>query len=118
MRALFFAIAMLIVGGQQSVAQQNSNSGAALLNACKLLDTSSNENLFLQGVCSGIVGAVYFHFAGVLFCPPDGVTRAQNSRVVTQYVERNPQIQNLNLAELAERAFKEAWPCPAQQQRR
>jgi hypothetical protein len=119
MRGAFIAVVMLIVSGQAAVAQQNSYSGATLLNPCKLLvDTNSTENIFMQGVCDGIVGSAYFFLADIGFCPPQGASRAQSLRVVIQYVERNPQNQHLHLATLAERAFKEAWPCPAQPQRR
>jgi hypothetical protein len=118
MRAAFIAFVMLIMSGQQTMAQVDPLSGATLLNACKLYDSQSNNNLYRQGVCVGIIGAMFFSASGSSFCPPPSVSNTQANRVVIQYVERTPRDQHLQLAELAERAFVDAWPCPAQQQRR
>ncbi|MFN8702700.1 MAG: Rap1a/Tai family immunity protein [Rhodospirillales bacterium] len=100
------------------MAQQNPLSGAALINACKLPDNQSTQDLYKQGVCAGIVSASFYHKAGSSFCPPQDVTLAQVRRIVIQYVDRLPRDQHLDLSELADRSLSEAWPCPAQPQRR
>lgn len=123
MRGAFIAVVMLIISGQQTMAQQNVNSGAALLAECKRFANDENANVnaleaLQRGVCIGIISASWYHTADRSFCPPQSISTTQNTRVVVRYMEQRPQDQHLLLAELAERAFKEAWPCPTQPQRR
>jgi hypothetical protein len=43
-------------------------------------------------------------------CAPDGVTLAQQVRVVVQYIDERPARMNENFKLLAVEAFQAAWP--------
>lgn len=112
----FFAIGCLLISAGPTYAQTtNLFSGSKLLGACKnaALDKPSSAGSmgFLTGLCMGSINAVFFFRANESFCPPDGSDVNQGILVTVRYLDNNPQFLHLPLAELADRAFMQAWPC-------
>jgi Rap1a immunity proteins len=109
------AAALSAVALSIPVEAQEAGTGNSVFNACKLATRDNSprntNDMLLLGICFGNVDATFYHLANQSFCPPDGVTNVQGVRVLVRYMESNPQEHHLKIAELAERAFKWAWPC-------
>jgi hypothetical protein len=98
-------------------AEDDNSSGNAMLAPCKdsVSQGSGNSNLFLRGVCAGIVDALLV-VGNVLpedgrFCRPEAVEIGQAIRVSILYLEKHPNILHQSFKGLSIAAFHEAWPC-------
>ncbi|MDP9160720.1 MAG: hypothetical protein M3O09_10910 [Acidobacteriota bacterium] len=65
---------------------------------------------FGGGYCVGIVSGV--SNTSTLVCPPIGVTRGQEIKVVQKFLADNPEKLQLRNTTLVEAALAKAFPCP------
>jgi hypothetical protein len=95
-------IAVLPLTGQAAEDFMNANR---VMTGCRAFIAESNSDLFLQGVCVGVVTGV----AG--FCPPPAVTVGQEVRTVAAYIDARSNRLHEDFRVLALEALKDAWPC-------
>jgi hypothetical protein len=95
-------IAVLPVTGH---AEEGFMSANQVMTGCRAFIAESNSDLFLQGVCIGLVTAT----AGG--CLPSGVTVGQEVRAVAGYIDDRPNRHHEDFRVLVLEALKEAWPC-------
>ena len=100
-------------------AQDNYDTAKALsaaknMPACKEQQTASK---WLQGTCVGQMEMIYLlAFSNNLgpnakFCPPDGATIDQTTKVVIKYIDERPEQLHQPFVLLAIDALRKAWPC-------
>jgi hypothetical protein len=94
-------IAVLPVTGH---AEEDFMSANRVMTGCRAFIAESNSDLFLQGVCLGVVTAT-------AVCLPSGVTVGQEVRVVAAYIDARPTRLHEDFRVLALEALKDAWPC-------
>jgi len=116
MKAIGIAAALLLIGQQSDAlaqSQENVSSSANwVMPGCReFVNSTANEPL-RQGVCIGLVRAMFFygstHF-GV--CPPTGSNVGQAVRVVVLYVDQRPARMHEVFEKFGLEALKQAWPC-------
>jgi hypothetical protein len=105
--------AFIILASNQTFAQSNPSSGNSMYEGCRDASSrnSSQRSPIDAGFCFGTVRTTIYFLGSDKFCPPEGGNTLQGVRVLVQYMENRPQDLHLPLAELAERAFTQAWPC-------
>ena len=107
--AIAAALALL---GQHSASAQPSTSANDTMPGCRAFITDSMRNLLEQGVCAGIIQAMfYFGRTRLDVCFPDGVKLAQAVRVVIRYIDQRPERMHERFEALALEALQQAWPC-------
>ena len=107
-KALFVA-GLLVAGSANASANDYMVSGNSMLPFCKV--ELNNGRTYEAGACIGVVGAIFFFSRTIGFCPPQGATYGQASRVVVAYLERNPAKLHMPFIGLARDALIAAWPC-------
>ena len=86
-------------------AQEDFMSANRVMTGCRAFIAESSVDLFLQGVCLGVVTAT----AGS--CLPSGVTVGQEVRVVAAYIDARPTRLHEDFRVLTLEALQDAWPC-------
>jgi len=86
-------------------AQEDFINANRVMAGCRAFIAESNSDLFLQGVCLGVI------IATTGFCLPSGVTVGQEVRVVAAYIDARPNRLHEDFRVLALEALKDAWPC-------
>lgn len=115
----FAVVLLLLITGSAAQAQtRDYRSGNYYLPLCKLViaeSFSANADFTGRGRCMGIIlvlietGEEYVPASR--FCVPNGVSVAQATRVVINYIEANAQSMHLDFILLAQLALRQAWPC-------
>jgi hypothetical protein len=85
-------------------------AGSRLIESCRAFSASQTAE-YGQGVCMGIIAAVWRQNAGRLICSADGVTNGQMVRVVVKYMDDHPAELHLRLDDLALSGMARAFPC-------
>ena len=115
-----FAVAALLTLAplpHPALAQARNMSGNEIYAGCKngLAEKLKIDRLALDsGFCFGIIAGI-IHVGPVIryrVCPPEGGTFGQALKVVVAYMDQNPAQLHEAFPELANRALREAWPCP------
>jgi Rap1a immunity proteins len=104
----FVLTVALVLSGARTFAEDTS-SGNYVMPGCRSLAADKNTDQFLLGLCSGLIAGVLYNSGDV--CMPDGVTHAQERRVVVQYIDSRPARMHEDFRALALEAMKAAWPC-------
>ena len=102
-------ITALILSSGSAFAEEDTTSANYLMPGCRNLLTENNSRTYLQGVCAGLISALFY--MSVDTCPPAGVTRAKINRVVVQHIASRPARMQEDFKDLALEAMKAAWPC-------
>jgi hypothetical protein len=91
-RQALIAACTLHLGQPQALAQSDRIFSANyVMPGCRLHMTDSDDQPFLQGLCSGLVRATfYFGRSHLGICNPSGVTVGQSIRVVVAYIDQRP----------------------------
>jgi hypothetical protein len=110
------AVALLVTSPAFSQGATNgSATGNQMLEGCQAIVASNREPTFRQGFCLGVVYMLmsdHEYYKGLnLFCRPANATTGQAIRIVTRFMEENPQNLHLPLEMIATRALHLAWPC-------
>lgn len=107
-------LTVLILGPLAALAQTPQFSGNQVMRGCRADSSKAlpSDLLILAGVCIGMVRAFITIPDRVMgYCAPAGATVDQGMRVVTAYLDRNPQYLHVNFDNLIVHAFRAAWPC-------
>ncbi len=108
--------AMLIVGAMVLAATPAAaRSGNDFIKGCHGAiekDRASANDAFEQGVCMGSVATLIQLSQSINVCVPRGVTNYQAIRVVTKFLDDNPERLNEEFVGLAIDAMRKGWPCP------
>ena len=104
------AIAFLAVPNMAN-AETDTTSGSFYLEGCSNFLNSSAKDMFVQGMCAGIINSAFFNseFSGK--CLPSKVAVGQAMRVYIEYLNKYPERQHENGLKLFNEAMSEAWPC-------
>lgn len=76
--------------------------------------SENNMNLvsaFLAGQYGGYIDGVTDSSAGIIWCNPSNVTYGQTYKIVSKYLNNNPEKLHLSAESLINNALKEALPC-------
>ena len=126
--SLLLAFICLLVGSQASAKSTNYVfTGADMYESCTHALNGLNKTGAYDdhrfGVCAGYVaGIVDFHTVVTtveaipddMFCLPENITTAQVIRVVTKYLENNPEKHHDLAGYLVVLALRESYPCTEQ----
>jgi hypothetical protein len=114
--AKFLAIGAVLLSTTTPSAAEDMTSGNALLQSClnfiNQVPASQFNTLEIQkeGICIGAATATVV--VSPKICQPKGVTNGQAVRVVIAYMQQHPERLHEHIAQLAEEAASNAWPCP------
>jgi hypothetical protein len=103
-------IAALMLSGETAFAVDR-DSANYVMPGCRSSTADKNTDLFLLGLCHGIISGVLYMSSLLQVCEPDGVTHGQEVRVVVQYIDARPARMHEDFRQLAFEALKAAWPC-------
>jgi Rap1a immunity proteins len=104
-----FLFAALIFSSGVALAEEDTTSAIYVMPGCRSLLTEDNSRTYLQGVCAGLISALFY--MSVDRCPPAGVTRGKINHVVVQYIASRPARMQEDFKDLALEAIRAAWPC-------
>lgn len=86
------------------------------MQACKDFTNGKSEDLFLQGVCVGLLEGIAT-FASKLpeessrSCPPDNVNAAELTKAVLRWFDQHKDRWNEDFRSLSLEALRASWPC-------
>jgi hypothetical protein len=122
MRALIFGIAMGLVVGTSTLAQEDRDSSNYMLRYCRA--AANNEPLArtadtaMAGMCVGLIDGIALMMSDFppeekekTSCPPRKVKLEQTVRAVITYIEARPERMHENFKMLVIEAIHDAWPC-------
>ena len=127
MRVVVAAFFLLLVHTAHA-AEQGGVTGNDVLAACTHLegvtsgtisrsDPRANEDIYMQGVCTGITdGVEYLAYlatkgSNVAVCIPDNASHGQLLRVVLKFMRDRPDLLNERFAMIVLTAYASTWPC-------
>lgn len=115
MRTSLYAISILSALTAFPANSQDVTSGNRLAEGCiSALDKEKRteyKDYLLTGFCQGIAVGVFDSRKTLSFCPPSKIQLGQLIKVVSKYLDNNPDKLHLQASVLAELSFIEAWPC-------
>lgn len=103
-------ITATIAGSATAFAALDQNAASFVMPGCRGYIAKTHKNLFLNGLCVGMVD-VLSTYSGRDVCHPANATTGQSVRVVVKYIDDRPARQNENFKQLALEALMAAWPC-------
>jgi hypothetical protein len=119
MRAIAFGLLAAVLAVEGAEAQTDTESANHLLPGCQmyLREQGVVRSPFEVAMCLGLIDGLTFvtetfaRFlpASISSCPPRGVTKQQQVRVVVAYIERRPERMHEPFKILALQALHEAW---------
>ena len=110
LRTAALAIAIVALPRGQAVPQERT--GKYFYENCREAGSSTACALFIQGFGVGFNAAeLAYGLEPEIYCSPDEVGAEQKLAVLLHYLEANHQIRHYDIAALALRAFRAAWPC-------
>jgi hypothetical protein len=107
--ALWLALAFGLMSHE---GKAQSFSAKDILPGCRAAITEDKDEFYHQGICLGIIGAL-FHLgkSHLQICPPDDVTVDQALRIVVAMVGEKSEQSDEHFANLALEALQRTWPC-------
>jgi hypothetical protein len=100
---------------QQGIAaaqpRQDTGSANHIMPGCRDAVSNNLREPYLNGLCVGIVRAMFHLDASLGFCVPDRSTVGQAVRVVVAYIDQRPERMHEYFEVLALEALRRAWPC-------
>lgn len=103
-------IAVVIADSAVTFAASDQNAASFVMPGCRGYLAKTQKNLFLNGLCVGMVD-VLSTYSGRDVCHPANATTGQSVQVVVKYIDDRPARQNENFKQLALEALMAAWPC-------
>jgi len=116
MKKLLLA-SMLVLTPQMALALEANETGAFLLEACKMSekDTNDSEGWLYSGFCLGVfdtwIELPFLQEIKEHICSPPGLTVGQGRMVFIKYAENHPERLHEDYHALIWDSFLEAWPC-------
>lgn len=104
MQAILVLAGLLLIPSA-ATAQQNSMTGAGLLQVCTIPD------MIWIDFCHGYMQAVVDATDGEMSCIPDGKTRAAITGEVVEVMASTPALHDLNAFAVAHAVMQRLYPC-------
>lgn len=103
-------IAAVALDGGAALAEPAADSANYIMPGCRSFIAKTGENLFLNGLCVGMID-VLSTSSDLGVCHPADATTGQSVRVVVKYIDDRPARLNEVFKRMALEALQVAWPC-------
>ena len=109
--AIAIATALALPAQQDAAVAQAPESAYRAMLGCRDFVANANSNMYLQGVCAGVVRSLVFVGRSLGICRPSGANVAQSAKVVVAYIDQRPERMHEQFESLAIEAVQQAWSC-------
>ncbi len=89
----------------------NGNTLAKEMVEYEKSDNDNSTSMYSVGKYHGYITGVGDATAGIIWCPTGNVTIGQVLKIVSKYLNNNPEKLHLEASGLVEEALKNAFPC-------
>ena len=109
LRGIILGIAILNCG--VALAAESSSANRVMPGCREFIQDGPPRGIYLQGVCAGMINAIFYYSRRFNVCIPTGANVGQTARIVVQYIDRLPARHHEDFLPLAVEALHNAWPC-------